>query len=208
VLSDGKILRNQGSIVRLLSTGQIDSSFHSARPSAELNELVVRPDQKIVIVGGFSNVDGFSCDRIARLNPDGNVDFSFVPTFTGGLPNIAVRLHSDGSIVTASVQQVRRYYPDGRVDTRFSREVGAISALEVDASDRIYFNDEATLFQYNGHFRVLIPAADVPILFEKSSFIDSGWAPLKSVPANTPSEFVDFNFPSTQNAFYRTRPVP
>ena len=38
------------------------------------NSLAIIPDGKIVIAGAFTNVNGFTRTRVARLNPDGTFD--------------------------------------------------------------------------------------------------------------------------------------
>src|SRR5688572_7841883 len=75
------------------------------------------------------------------------------------------------------------------------------------SSDRIYFNESEKLFQYSGRVRVRVPPAEIPLVFERSSMIDSGWSPLQTIPANTAYDYLDSNFPGAGNTFYRTRPA-
>ena len=44
-----------------------------------ISVVVVQPDGKILIGGGFSTVLGVPRNRIARLNPDGTLDTAFNP---------------------------------------------------------------------------------------------------------------------------------
>lgn len=89
VQSDGKILVGttfpgitSGPLVRLTSTGALDSAFH--QPSirngvsgGEVRQITVQADGKVFIVGQFDSVDGVATKGIARLNGDGTADSSF-----------------------------------------------------------------------------------------------------------------------------------
>ena len=69
-------------VARLNSNGTVDSSFISGiGPNAEVRTISQQPDGKLLIGGDFTNVQGVSANRIARLNADGTVD----PTFNTGL---------------------------------------------------------------------------------------------------------------------------
>jgi hypothetical protein len=41
--------------------------------------VIVQPDNRTVIVGDFTSVNGVSRNRVARMNPDGSVDQTFNP---------------------------------------------------------------------------------------------------------------------------------
>jgi uncharacterized delta-60 repeat protein len=117
---DGKILvagtfTNLGGapyqlIARLMPDGGLDSSFAALTfTPAPLNVPfinsipVIQPDGKIIIAGSFNSVNGVARPSIARLNPDGSLDTSFVPTGiqpTNGLTNYrSVVLRTDGKII-------------------------------------------------------------------------------------------------------------
>lgn len=83
--ADGKILvggsfdtingQFAGRIVRLHPDGAIDTSFHTGRGIGTIvNDIVVQPDQKIVIGGIFSTYDSIPYNYIVRINPDGSID--------------------------------------------------------------------------------------------------------------------------------------
>ena len=81
--------------------GGIDLSFNAAVSEGfgYVNDTVVQPDGKIVVVGLFQRANGIRTNGIARLNPDGSLDMSF---HLGGGANAAIRsvaLQSDGKIV-------------------------------------------------------------------------------------------------------------
>jgi uncharacterized delta-60 repeat protein len=68
----------QDHIARLLDDGSVDPTFD---PSAGINgvvySLATQSDQKIVVGGEFSKVNGLVYNRIARLNRDGSLDTGF-----------------------------------------------------------------------------------------------------------------------------------
>ncbi|MCG2611387.1 T9SS type A sorting domain-containing protein [Flavobacterium sp. SM15] len=67
------------SMVRVLSNGQLDTSFVGHTGTNDLNIIDVKfqPDNKILVYGGFNQYSGVNCKRIIRLNPDGSRDTSF-----------------------------------------------------------------------------------------------------------------------------------
>lgn len=90
-------------IVRINSDGSLDSTFD---PGTGFNNLVtdvaLQTDGKIMAVGNFDNYNGYTRNRIIRLNSDGSVDltFSIGVGFGTGTPN-AVIIQPDGKIVIA-----------------------------------------------------------------------------------------------------------
>src|SRR5258708_1948798 len=88
--------------VRTARAGLLDPSFNPASGANDpINAMARQPDGRIVIVGSFTEFDGTSRNRIARLNADGSLDSSFDPG-SGADDNIsAVFVRPDGQIVIA-----------------------------------------------------------------------------------------------------------
>jgi len=64
--------------------------------------ITVQPDGKIILAGGFYEVQGVPRTAIARLEPDGSLDHGFAPTLTGGATTLQVRavdLRPEGKIL-------------------------------------------------------------------------------------------------------------
>src|SRR5262245_43092698 len=80
----------RGNIARFNADGSLDQTFLVSRVGAngDVLAVAVQPDGKIVICGDFTTVNGTSRNRLARLNSDGTLDFSFLATGTGA--NLAV----------------------------------------------------------------------------------------------------------------------
>ena len=67
-------------VARLNADGSLDTGF---RPGTGANgpvyAVALQQDGKVLVAGDFSEFDGHTLNRVARLNPDGTVDASFDP---------------------------------------------------------------------------------------------------------------------------------
>ena len=131
--------------ISCLGAGEVDPTFNAAAYGDLVNQgnvNVVRrqPDGKLLIGGVFTEVQGFAASGLARLNPDGTVDRSFVaPDFfstnsgTGGITFgaevHAIAIQPDGKILvggniriasSSAPTGVRRLNADGSLDTSFA----------------------------------------------------------------------------------------
>lgn len=61
------------------SPGAMDETFTASSMDGAVRGLAVAPDTKILIIGDFTRIGGAERARVARLNPDGSLDGSFVP---------------------------------------------------------------------------------------------------------------------------------
>lgn len=78
---DGRILMGglmTGGIMRLSATGDQDFSFSSGGlANGIVFDIAVQSDNRIIIAGSFTQVNGIPCNNIARLNTDGTLDLTF-----------------------------------------------------------------------------------------------------------------------------------
>ena len=77
-------------IALLNNDGSLDSADFSpgAGANAAVRAQLVLPNGQFLIAGDFTAYNGTSCSHVARLNPDGSLDTSFVPpTITGNTIN-------------------------------------------------------------------------------------------------------------------------
>lgn len=155
VQEDGKILiggfftsfngTSRRAIARLHSDGSLDTSFDPGTGVAEnysVQDIVVQPDGKILIGGGFSVFNGVNIRGIARLNADGSLDTSFNPgTGVLGFGVYTMALQPDGKIVIGgninryngvSQNNILRLNADGSIDTSFDPGTGAQGVRRVD----------------------------------------------------------------------------
>lgn len=135
-------LRRDG-LARLTSSFIYDASFTPA-VSGAVNAIVELPpagqplDRRIVIGGGFAQVNGVSRSCIARLNSDGSLDPTFFPG-TGFNGNVyVIALQPDGRLVVGgsftqmdgvACGHIARLNPDGSLDPTFNAGSGFDSVV-------------------------------------------------------------------------------
>jgi uncharacterized delta-60 repeat protein len=118
-------------VVKLNSSG-ISEGF--AQPEGTVRKMARQPDGKILIGGGFSNVNVTPLRNIARFNANGSVDptFNIGSGFNGGVLDIVVQ--PDGKILVAGTftsfngtprNRIARLNSDGSLDSTFDPGSGA-----------------------------------------------------------------------------------
>jgi len=166
VQADGKILvagvftafngAAANAIVRLNADGSRDASFQLGTgfsitgATAEIYDMAIQPDGRILTVGNFYSYNGASAMRIARLNPNGTLDntLSVGQSFNG--TTIAVTLDSNGKIYVGGIfggyngipqNCVVRLNSDGSLDTTFAVGTrinsGAVYSLALQSDGKI-----------------------------------------------------------------------
>lgn len=107
--------------------------------NGSIKDFIIQPDERIVIVGSFSQVNGLSRKYVARLNPDLTTDSTFV-VGTGFNSSVnCVGLQPDGKLVLSgyfskynetAVEYIVRLNQDGSLDTSFDPGLGPNSPAE------------------------------------------------------------------------------
>jgi uncharacterized delta-60 repeat protein len=143
--SDGKLLvggafsrfgnTSSGHVTRLNADGSVDAGFKiGSGANAGVNDILLLPDGKILLAGGFTRFDGASCNRVVRLGPDGAVEGSFS---VAAIPKGEVRclaIQPGGKILVAGAfnslagmtrNGLARLNADGSLDQRFDTGQGA-----------------------------------------------------------------------------------
>ncbi|MFN8297880.1 MAG: T9SS type A sorting domain-containing protein [Chitinophagales bacterium] len=126
-------------LVKLFADGSIDNSFNVGTGANDhVNVIVRQPDGKLLIAGDFTVFNGTTVNRIARLNPDGSMDATFL-TGTGFNNSIyTLNLQADGKILAggmfttfngASAGRIIRLNSDGTRDNSFICVPGASAAV-------------------------------------------------------------------------------
>jgi uncharacterized delta-60 repeat protein len=103
IQDDGKILMggqfdeigtaatsSKGYILRVSADGLIDNSF-DINFNNYVTEIAIQPDNKILVVGNFTTVNGVTRNRIARLNSDATLDTGFNPNANNEVSAIALQ---------------------------------------------------------------------------------------------------------------------
>jgi len=117
-------------LARLNPDGSTDVSFSTgAGFSGDVYDMMLQPDGKIMISGGFASFNGIPRKGIVRLNPNGSVDQSFN---AGTGPNsliYSIVLHSNG-----------KYYITGPFTSFNGMSIGGMVCLNEDGSLYNSFN--------------------------------------------------------------------
>lgn len=116
-------------IVRLNTNGSIDTTFNvGTGADSQVQNLVIQPDGKIVLVGMFTSFNGFIITRSIRLNTDGSRDTTFNPGAGADWFTNVIKLQSDGKMIlggnfgnynNVSRNSIVRINSDGSLDTTF-----------------------------------------------------------------------------------------
>jgi len=152
----------QNRIARLNSDGSLDTSFVTGDGFNDtVLSIVPQADGKIIVGGFFNEYNGTSTGRgIARLNPNGSLDTSFVTgtSFNSGVYSIV--LQADGKILVggqfttyngALQGGIARLNPNGSLDTSFNISSGfnsAVLSIALQADGKILAGGQFTA--YNG----------------------------------------------------------
>jgi uncharacterized delta-60 repeat protein len=113
-------------VLRFSADGAFDSSF-GVRTSrgGTVRQILQQPDGKILVGGEFLYANGVERHSLARFNPDGTLDTSFVPYFNNISPPQliqAIVLQPDGKIIVGAWHGIvlQRLNADGSQDLTFS----------------------------------------------------------------------------------------
>jgi len=110
IQGDGKILIgglftsvagvSRGRLARLEADGSLDLDFNPGAGADEfVGTIAVQPDGKVLVGGGFSTINGYRRNRLARLNQDGSVDTTFNIGIGANNYVSSIGLQTDGRIV-------------------------------------------------------------------------------------------------------------
>ncbi len=144
-----------GNLCRVTPTGALDATFTglTTGTNAAINKVVLQPDGRILIVGGFITVNGTARGGLARLTALGAVDVTFVPPAVNGTCQ-TVMVQPDGSLLVgasgAAPHRLAHYSSTGTLDATFnaSGEVTAdVYDVALSANGRGIFAGNASVFQ-------------------------------------------------------------
>src|SRR5256886_1114876 len=153
------VARNR--IARFNFNGSLDTTFDPGTGAdGEITAAVLQPDGRIVVAGLFTSFNGFTHNRVCRLNANGSVDQTF--GLGSGINNaaLALALQTDGRIIVggqfSSVDltprsNLARLNNDGSVDLSFdpgSGPSGDVNAIVIQPDGRIVIG--GTFIGYNG----------------------------------------------------------
>ena len=150
---DGKVLlggsfttfngQPQGTLIRLNSNGSKDTTFDIGTGGPQgwsLADIVVQPDNKILINGGFQSWNGQAKAHLIRLNEDGSIDNDFINEFSvnnvGSSTPATIVLRSDGKILVGGdsfflhgQKNIWLLNNDGSLDTSLTINDNLVSSI-------------------------------------------------------------------------------
>jgi uncharacterized delta-60 repeat protein len=88
-------------IVRINTNGSYDATFNTVIGTGVGNgqALVIQPDGKIILGGGFGTYNGIPANRIVRINTNGSYDGTFNTTVGANNTVFALAIQTDGKII-------------------------------------------------------------------------------------------------------------
>lgn len=111
-------------IVRLLPTGERDTSFHTGTGfDGPVFLVALQPDGKVLVSGSFGNYNGQARNYFVRLLPNGDLDTTFTPFigfdafFSGVIEDLV--LLPDGSFIGCGGAGVLKFQANGVLDQTF-----------------------------------------------------------------------------------------
>lgn len=129
-----------------LSGGDVDLVFNPAI-SGSVTALAAQPDEKVLIGGGFTSVNGIARTNIARLNADGSLDGSFQNGFSGANNIVrAIVVQPDGKVLIGgsftnvngvSRNGIARLNADGSLDTNFVSAASSVLCIAPQADGKV-----------------------------------------------------------------------
>jgi uncharacterized delta-60 repeat protein len=126
-------------VCRLHPDGSLDAGFQ-AGTNANVSAIIVQPDGKLLIAGGFNRVNGRAQAKgVARLQPDGSLDEGFVPGPLGVVWIQCMVLQADGRILIG-----------GTASNDLRQGSSRLTRLEADGSDDVTFAPSLTNLHVTG----------------------------------------------------------
>lgn len=156
--NDGLTVFTANRIARLNGAdGTFDPSFNAGAGADDSVEAVaVQGDGLVVIGGAFNTYNNSARSRIARLNPDGTLDGTFVTPFFNA-PVRALAIQPDGKILVAgdfavssngvTSRGITRLNANGSIDATFAPGVGAnnnVQTLALQANGSVVIGGDFT----------------------------------------------------------------
>ncbi|HMJ89723.1 MAG TPA: Calx-beta domain-containing protein, partial [Candidatus Acidoferrum sp.] len=133
--------------------GNVDYEFVSG-PNAPVRALALQYDNKIVLAGEFTQIDGFGFIRVARLHADGSFDAGFNPGAGANSTVYSVASAPDGKVYiggdfmlvnNTNRTRIARLAADGKLDLSFSNSVnGIVRAIALQANGQVIIAGDFT----------------------------------------------------------------
>ncbi|MBK8497527.1 MAG: hypothetical protein IPL52_01605 [Flavobacteriales bacterium] len=183
VQSDGKVILGgsfaqyngvaKGKIVRVSSTGSIDTGFNSggagANAASAVYALALQSDGKVIVGGSFTQFNTAAKGRILRLTTSGAIDATFNSGGAGANSDVrCLRVQADGKILvgglfvqfnTSTKGRILRLTTSGSIDSGFnsggSGASDAVYAIAQQSNNKIILVGNFTQFNTSAKTRIV-----------------------------------------------------
>ncbi len=170
------------SVRRLLANGSIDTTFKfPGEANWEFGDIKLQKDGKLIVVGGFTSINGVERSRIARLHTNGSVDLSFNPSYINN-SIITTEIQKDGKILCGGyftnvngewVSKLARLNTDGSTDLSFNSGAGAnaeVYDIHIQSDDKTIICGEFTAFNKINKNRIARIYNSIGCAYDSSAF--------------------------------------
>ncbi|HON07741.1 MAG TPA: Calx-beta domain-containing protein, partial [Verrucomicrobiota bacterium] len=177
-------------IARLNSDGSLDMTFNpicgSDRNIWSVTVFEGTPGYPLIYIGGdFTLVNGEQRNSIARINPDGTLDYSFNPGTGSDGPVYAIAVQSNGSAIiggsfteidSKARNNIARLNPDGSLDLTFNPGTGpndaVYSIILRPGDERAYIGGKFTSFNLTRRMGMVLLRSDGTL---DTTFMDTAY---------------------------------
>jgi len=203
---DGKIIiggnftlyngQTRNGVARINTDGSLDLTFNPLQGinqgspgTGNLRTILIQPDGKIIIGGGFSTYNGVPRNTIARINSDGSLDVTFNPGTGASSIIFASSLQGDGKVIVGGMftsyngtsrNRIARINTDGSLDGTFDPGTGASNTVfttTVQTDGKVIIGGDFTT--YNGVSRSRIDRLNT------NGALDPTFSPISGATAST-----------------------
>lgn len=139
-------------IAKLNYDGSPDYSFNKpGGVNGRVNSMLADSNGKLILAGSINWYNGTRCNDIIRINPNGEIDSTFLPGFWAWGEKYALLKQPDGKILVGGGHlSLLRINKDGSKDTSFNtiRGEGSIRTIALQPDGKIIVG--GYFFSYNG----------------------------------------------------------
>ena len=135
-----------------ISAAGVNDGF-DPNANGAVNSVVIRPDFRVMVAGGFTTISGGTRTRLAAIYANGVLDAAFAdPNVNGNVLTMAVQ--SDNKIwiggqftVVGGVDHlyIARVLPNGSVDSVFTSPNGAVTSMALQPDGKLLIGGAFTM---------------------------------------------------------------
>jgi len=149
-----------------LSAMTIDTSFNTTTGfvnTEDVQDMVLQPDGKLIVLGQFTSYKGVSINRIVRLNSDASIDPTFQTSgatfgFNGNISKNCTVLQSDGKVIVGGAfttysgvtsNRIIRLNSNGTIDNTFTIGTGfngPVTCITLQSDGKILVGGSFTIY--------------------------------------------------------------